>query len=186
MPPGLRAGCARAGFAVRATHPSPHPAFRPARILGLKENAAADGIGRFAALCMSARRGRSFALGRGVDGAPQGGARFEAMALAKPCGARRQRCCALRRSISPRLFKTRTRNTSRAFQDANEDRLARVRPGKFFEPHALRCGEGIPRGCLKTESDCEVRRSSKSTSSSPGTAVQERHRFARLCPVIHV
>ena len=26
------------------------------------------------------------------------------MALARPCGARRQRCCALRRSISPRLF----------------------------------------------------------------------------------
>ena len=44
------------------------------------------------------------ALARNVDGAPQGGARFEAMALARPCGARQQRCCALRRSISPRLF----------------------------------------------------------------------------------
>ena len=36
---------------------------KPARILGLKENAAADGIRRFAAVCMSARCGWSVGAG---------------------------------------------------------------------------------------------------------------------------
>src|SRR3569623_1591424 len=70
------------------------------------------------------------ALARNVDGAPQGGARFPSHGPRTVMWeARRQRCCALRRSISPRLL--------------------------FFigeapaKTHALWCGERFSRACLK-------------------------------------
>jgi hypothetical protein len=95
---------------------------------------------RFAADACPRVAGLSFALAGNVDGAPQGGARFGPMILARSCEARRQRCCALWRSISPRL------------QDANE--------GTLCKAHARRRGERFSRvyfapsgaRCLKIES----------------------------------
>ncbi len=83
--------------------PLPASRFRTARILGLKTPQRMASCGSPRGGCPRAA-GRAYALARGVDGAPQGGARFEPMALARSCEARRRRCCALRRSISPRLL----------------------------------------------------------------------------------
>ena len=114
-----------------------------ARILGLKENAAADGIRRFAARCMSARCGWSVGAGprRWWSAArrcalrttwpSQGHAERDDNDVA-PCGA-----------PSPLAFLRRERGPPRA----------RVKREGLCDTHALSRGERIPRGCLTIESE---------------------------------
>jgi hypothetical protein len=103
---------------------------KPARILGLKENAAADGIWRFAAVCMSARCGRSFCTG------PQ------------------RRWSAARRCALPEPWPSHGHVGGAATTMLRLAALHLPSPFIFIgeapaKTHALWCGERFSRACLK-------------------------------------
>ena len=116
---------------------------KPARILGLKENAAADGIRRFAARCMSARCGWSVGAG------PRrwwSAARRCALRDHGPRKAMRSATTTMLRLAAlhlPSPFLRRERGPPRA----------RVKREGLCDTHALSRSERIPRGCLTTESE---------------------------------